>query len=144
MLKAGSSLDTCSLFYFSCINALNPSGALGLLLPEPFFNVATYEDTRVSALSFQIERLSHYGKPFKGLLTGAARNSSPQEELQSSERNRLRFTKKKIFKRNGISFQKNPKSIFNISCTADDAEVIEHIYSIPHITLSGERSGDLV
>lgn len=136
ILKAGSSLDTCSLFYFSCINALNVGGVLGLLLPEAFFNVATYEDARVSALSFQIDRLSHYGKPFKGLLTGAVgivlckKNCNLQGAIDCAY-------EKKVFKRDGISFHKNPKSVFNISCTTDDAEVIEHIYSIPHLTLCG-------
>ena len=142
ILKAGSSLDTCSLFYFSCINALNPGGTLGLLLPESFFNVATYEDARVSALSFKIERLSHYGKPFKGLLTGAVgmvlckKNCNLQGAIDCTFDN-------KVFKRNVISFHNNPKSIFNISCTANDAEVIEHIYSIPHITLSGRAKWGL-
>lgn len=142
ILKAGSSLDTCSLFYFSCINALKSKGVLGLLLPESFFNVATYEDARMSALSFQIERLSHYGKPFKGLLTGAVgmvlskRNCNPQSAIDCAY-------ERKAFKRNGISFHKNPKSIFNISCTEDDAEVIEHIYSIPYITLGGRAKWGL-
>lgn len=137
MLKAGNSLDTCSLFYFSCIGALNNGGTLGLLLPESFFNVATYEDARVSALSFQIDRLSHYGKPFKGLLTGAVgivlskKSCDLQSEIDCMHENTR-------FRRSGSSFHKNPKSIFNISCTADDAEVIAHIYSIPHITLSGQ------
>ena len=142
MIKAGKSLDTCSLFYFSCINALNPDGVLGLLLPESFFNVATYEDARVSALTYQIERLSHYGKPFKGLLTGAVgmvlckKNCSLNHEIDCSY-------EKQVFKRDRISFCKNPKSIFNISCTAGDAEIIEHIYSIPHITLSGRAKWGL-
>ncbi len=142
ILKAGSSLDTCSLFYFSCINALNSGGFLGLLLPESFFNVATYEDARLSALSFQIERLSHYGKPFKGLLAGAVglvlckKNCNLQSEIDCTH-------ERKHFKRNVISFHKNPKSIFNISCTEGDAEVIEHIYSIPHITLGGRAKWGL-
>jgi site-specific DNA-methyltransferase (adenine-specific) len=141
-LEAGSSLDTCSLFYFSCMNALTPGGILGLLLPESFFNVTTYEDARASALSFQIIRLSHYGKPFKGLLTGAVgmvickKNCNLQSAIDCAY-------EKQAFKRNGISFHKNPKSIFNISCTADDAEVIEHIYSIPHVTLSGRAKWGL-
>lgn len=142
ILKAGSSIDTCSLFYFSCINSLNPNGMLGLLLPESFFNVATYEDARESALSLQIDRLSHYGKPFKGLLTGAVgmvlskKDCNIYGEIDCTYEN-------KVFKRNTISFHKNPKSIFNISCTEDDAEVIEHIYSIPHITLSGRSKWGL-
>jgi site-specific DNA-methyltransferase (adenine-specific) len=44
---------------------------------------------------------------------------------------------KKVFKRVSASFHRNPKSIFNISCTSDDAEVIAHLYSIPHFTLRG-------
>ena len=142
MLKAGSSLDTCSLFYFACMSALNQGGTLGLLLPEAFFNVATYEDARASALTFQIERLSHFGKPFKGLLTGAVgivlrkRNCNLETEVDCVHEN-------KAFKRTINSFLKNPKSIFNISCTTDDAQVIEHIYSIPHITLSGRAKWGL-
>lgn len=142
ILKAGSSLDTCSLFYFSCINALNPGGVLGLLLPESFFNVATYEDARVSALSFKIERLSHYGKPFKGLLTGAVGIVLCKKSCNLQSLIDCAY-EKNVFKRNGISLHKNPKSIFNISCSADDAEVIEHIYSIPHITLKGRAKWGL-
>lgn len=142
ILKAGNSLDTCSLFYFSCANALNQGGTLGLLLPESFFNVATYEDARVSALSYQIERLSHYGKPFKGLLTGAVGMVLCKQSCNLQSAIDCAY-EKEAFKRNGISFHKNPKSIFNISCTADDAEVIEHIYSIPHITLSGRAKWGL-
>ena len=135
ILKAGSSLDTCSLFYFSCVNALNLNGKLGLLLPEAFFNVATYEDARVSALSYQIERLSSYGKPFKGLLTGAV--GIVLTKISNTGAVIDCLYEKNKFQRDALSFQKNPKSIFNISCTLDDAEVISHIYSIPHVTLKG-------
>lgn len=136
VLNAGGSLDTCSLFYFACINSLKLSGSLGLLLPEAFFNVATYEDARVSALSYKIERLSHYGKPFKGLLTGAVaivlrkKNGSLKNTIKCTYENR-------DFKRKLASFHENPKSIINISCTGDDADVLAYIYSIPHLTLRG-------
>lgn len=136
ILKAGNSLDTCSLFYFSCINALNLNGKLGFLLPEAFFNVATYEDARVSTLSYQIEKLSYYGKPFKGLLTGAV--GIVLNKMNPNEGAVIDCLYEKIrFQRDVLSFQKNPKSIINISCTPDDAEVISHIYSIPHLTLNG-------
>lgn len=141
-LKAGSSLDTCSLFYFSCINVLNEGGTLGLLLPESFFNVTTYEDARVSVLSFQIERLSHYGKPFKGLLIGAVGMVLCKQSCNFISAIDCAY-EKKVFKRDIFSFRTNPKSIFNISCTADDAEVIKYIYSIPHITLSGRANWGL-
>jgi len=142
ILEAGSSLDTCSLFYFSSLKALNIGGVLGLLMPESFFNVATYEDARISALSYQIERLSHYGKPFKGLLTGAVgivlrkKSGNLGSEIECAYEN-AKFTREKA------SFHRNPKSIFNISCTANEAEVIEHIYSIRHITLRGRAKWGL-
>jgi len=134
VLNAGNSLDTCSLFYFACINALKLEGVLGLLLPDAFFNVSAYEDARLSTLTFQIERLSYYGKAFKGLLTGAVgivlhkKSCDLESEVDCTYES-------KFFKRKINSLHSNPKSIFNISCTSDDAQVIEHIYSIPHITL---------
>lgn len=134
-LKTGTCLDTCSLFYFACINALNIDGLLGLLMPNAFFNVAAYEDTRVSALSFQIERLSDYGKPFKRLLTGAVGIVLRKNKSDLTSKIQCSY-KQNSFSRYSSSFYKNPKSIFNLSCSAEDAAVIEHIYSIPHITLS--------
>jgi len=134
VLNAGNSLDTCSLFYFACMNALKLEGVLGLLLPDAFFNVAAYEDARLSTLTFQIERLSYYGKAFKGLLTGAVgivlhkKSCDLESEVDCTYES-------KFFKRKINSLHSNPKSIFNISCTSDEAQVIEHIYSIPHITL---------
>ncbi len=136
ILNGGNSIDTCSLFYFCCMNALIPSGTLGLLLPESFFNVAIYEDARLSALMFQIQRLSHYGKPFRGLLTGAVGMVLSKEHHDQNREVECAYAEK-TFRRNINSFRKNPKSIFNISCTEDEAKVIQHIYSIPHITLSG-------
>lgn len=136
ILKGGSSIDTCSLFYFCCIKSLNLGGTLGLLLPESFFNVATYEDARLSALMLQIQRLSHYGKPFKGILTGAVGMVISKKD-SILDQNIDCVYKDKNFKRNVDSFRKNPKSIFNISCTDDEAKVIEHVYSIPYVTLRG-------
>lgn len=142
ILRGGNSLDTCSLFYFSCMSALKTGGTLGLLLPESFFNVAIYEDARTSVLTFQIDQLSHYGKPFKGLLMGAVgivlskKHSNLQHEIECKYENNS-------FKRACGSFHKNPKAIFNISCTAEDAKVVEHIYSIPHTTLQGQAKWGL-
>ena len=72
-----------------------------MLLPESFFNVATYEDARVSALSFQIERLSHYGKPFKGLVTGAVGIVLRKQNCNLHRAIDCTY-EKKVFKRNVI------------------------------------------
>ena len=70
-LEAGASLDTCSLFFFACLRCLKSSGGLGLLLPESFFNVSSFESARTKALQLSIKRLIDYGKPFKGLISKA-------------------------------------------------------------------------
>ena len=71
IFNTGKSLDTSALFFFASLYCLNENGSLGFLLPEAFFNIATFESARSKALDLSIERLIDYGKSFKGLLTKA-------------------------------------------------------------------------
>lgn len=133
-LGAGNASDTCSLFFFACIESLESEGELGLLLPEAFFNIATYEATRRKALCYSMERMVDYGKPFKGLVTKAQaitlRKSTCNGEKPVSCGNL-----ESVFFRSKESFATNPKAIFNLYCDDSDAEVLSHIFSLPHITL---------
>ena len=141
-LGAGVSIDTCSLFFFACIRSLKENGELGLLLPEAFFNIATFEDARVKALQLQIERLIDYGKAFKGLVTKAQavviRNIIPAKyaivacEVNGTDHNR-----------STESFRYNPKSILNLYCNDKDAEILQYLLSTPHITLKNRASWGL-
>ncbi|GHT54935.1 hypothetical protein AGMMS49982_20350 [Bacteroidia bacterium] len=133
---SGKSIDTCSLFFFACLNKLNVTGKLGFLLPEAFFNISTFEDARKRALELQIERLIDYGKPFKGLLTRAQaiilkNEKSLADETVDCESENLKFS------RDLESFRKTPKHIFNLWAKSEVAEVIDHVFSVPHITLQG-------
>lgn len=133
-LGAGSSVDTCSLFFFACIKSLKKNGELGLLLPEAFFNIAVFEDARIKALELSIERLIDYGKAFKGLVSKAQaivlRNcaSDPSSAILCSGNGTW-------FKRSLDSFRNNPKSILNLYCNNEDADTLQHLMSVPHITL---------
>jgi len=133
-LKAGSSLDTCSLFFFACIESLSEQGELGLLLPEAFFNIATYEAPRRKALYYSIERMIDYGKPFKGLLT-KAQAICLRKTTNNTSSSVACGDPKNSFSRSPKSFAKNPKAIFNLYCDNEDAEVLLHIFSLPYITL---------
>lgn len=135
-LEAGSSKDTSALFFFASMKSLNPSGYLGFLLQDAFFNIAAYENARRAALENQILGLLDFGKPFQGLLTKAKaivlRKQSPDAlnaAICASGK-----TKNKVPQK---VFEKNPKSIFNFTCSETDLEVIEHILSVPHHTLRG-------
>ena len=140
IFRAGKSTDTSSLFFFACLNLLNKDGKLSFLLPEAFFNISTFEDARKKALSLNIIRLVDYGKAFKGLLTKAQaivlQNSKIQEKI-SCEANQISHF------RSVLSFQKTPKHIFNFWANAETAEVIEHIYSIAHVTLENNAKWGL-
>lgn len=138
-LNAGTSLDTCSLFYYCCLSALAEKGVLGLLLPESFLNVASYEDVRISLLSYDIHKIHHYGKPFRGLLTGAFGVVINKINCIDSKAISCRYSNE-YFSRDSSSFKKNPRSIINVSCTSEESKIIEYLYSIPHVTLSNNAS----
>jgi len=141
-LGAGASVDTCSLFFFACVKCLKKEGELGLLLPESFFNIASFEDARVKALQLSIERLIDYEKVFKGLVTKAQaivlRNNAP--ECSSDI---LCESVGTGYKRSVYSFRSNPKSILNLYCNYEDADTLQYIMSVPHITLKNKASWGL-
>jgi len=129
-----SSLDTSSLFFFACMKSLRNNGTIGLLLPEAFFNISTFEEVRSEALRYKIKRVVDYGKPFKGLVTKAyglvlmKRYSDAEFKVECCYQDN-------IFTRKINSFRNNPKKIINLHCSYDDEQVISHVFSIPYITL---------
>jgi len=138
----GSSVDTCSLFFFACLACLNHEGTLGLLLPESFFNISTFEHARLKALSLTVNRLVDYGKAFKGLLTKAQAivlTNKPAElnDLVKCE-NSCGSTRRSV-----RSFLSNPKSILNLYCDHKSADTLEYLFSIPHINLAERASWGL-
>ena len=136
---AGNSIDTCALFLFACLRCLNTDGCLGLLLPEAFFNIASFEDARRMALSLSIVRLIDYGRIFPGLMTKAqaiiVENNSQDPNDHVECRNA-----KSVFSRKKKSFKSNPKAILNLNCDERDAEVVSYLFSLPHDTLEGQAT----
>lgn len=133
LLNVSSSLDTCAIFFQACIKMLNDRGSLGFILPDAFFNISSYEGVRASALNHQIERLIDYEKPFKNLVAKAqgivlSKNYPACKVVECQN-------KLQTYQRKKESFTQNPKSILNLHCSQEDADVISHIYSIPHVTL---------
>lgn len=137
-LNAENSVDTCSLFFFACLRCLAISGRLGLLLPESFFNIATFESARIRALSLHITDLIDYDRPFKGLLTKSFAMVLKNESVDEIPTSVICRTKSQSYMRWPSSFAKNPKSIINFQTNPDAASVIEHVFSVPHVTLSGK------
>ncbi|QDT88425.1 Modification methylase VspI [Gimesia algae] len=132
--SAGNSSDTCSLFFFASLTRLQRTGYLGLLLPDAFFNVATFATARRRALSRDIKALMDFGKPFPSLITKAKgivlqNQTNPHVPIICEG---LADTTE----RTPSSFQQNPKSILNFSCSPDAAAVIAHLYAQDHLKLA--------
>jgi site-specific DNA-methyltransferase (adenine-specific) len=135
-LRAGESIDSCSLFFFASLNCLNTNGELGLLLPESFFNVGAYEAARIKALEYSIKRVIDYGKAFRGLITKAHAIVLEKTPIHADLKLECIGPKARAL-RKASSFKINPKAIFNHHCSQESAEVISNVFSIPHRTLKG-------
>lgn len=133
----GNSLDTTSLFLAASLFILKPYGFLGFLIQEAFFNITTFEDIRRKVISKKILRFIDYGKAFKGLMTKA---QAIIVENKAGGKNDIIecCIENKSFKRTLISFSENPKQIFNFCTNEIEAQVINHLYSIKHITLKNK------
>jgi len=137
IFNSGKSLDTSSLFFFASLKILKNGGILGFLLPEAFFNIATFQDAREVALKYNIDRLVDYGKSFKGLLT-KAQAIILTKVLPKDDYDIICETNKMSFLRNRYSFENNPKKIFNFNVNTESSKIIKHVYKLPHITLANK------
>jgi len=123
---------------FASLRRLAPGGQLGLLLPDSFFNIATFEAARARVLSLQLEAFIDYGRPFKGLLSKAfafvLKNEAADIENSTVECR----TKSGIFRKQHGTFCENPKSIINLQTRPEHDTVIQHVFRRPHVLLSGK------
>lgn len=132
--QTGKSTDTSSVFLAASLLVLSDNGYLGFLVQEAFFNIAVYEDIRCKILKKKLLRLVDYDRAFSKLQTKAQavilqNRKSNEYDLVICE------NKNKKFVRFAHSFLKNPKYIFNFYTDNEDAKIIDHLFSIPHITL---------
>ena len=143
LFNSGNSNDTSSLFYFASLKMLKDDGMLGFLLPDAFFNIASFEDARKSLLTLNIKRLIDYGKPFKGLMTKAmAFVATNDESLKSKDEREVNceiYNVKKHLRSQG-SFLDIPKHILNFHIDERESELIRKLFSKPHITLKDNAS----
>jgi len=140
--RAGSSIDTCSLFFFACLACLSSGGTLGLLLPESFFNISTFEHARLKALSLNVNRMVDYDKAFKGLLTKAQAiilTNKPREQHDFVKCDKAGDSTQRSVR----SFLSNPKAILNLHCDHESAATLDYLFSIPHIRLAEQASWGL-
>ena len=138
LYNSGNSNDTSALFYFACLKMLKENGKIGMLLPDSFFNISSFENARKSLLSLQINRFVDYGKAFKGLMTKAVafvacKVNRQQTTVNSQIECEIYSVKKHL--RSQESFADIPKCIFNFHIEESENDIIRHVFSMPHIRL---------
>ena len=135
--NSGSSNDTSALFYFACKKVLKEDGMMGMLLPDSFFNITSFEDARKSLMTLQINRFVDYGNAFKGLMTKAMAfvANSQQSTVNSQQMISCEIYNVKKHLRSQNSFSDIPKCIFNFHIEEKESDVIRRVFSLPHVTL---------
>jgi site-specific DNA-methyltransferase (adenine-specific) len=137
----GIKVDSSALFVLICLNIMQKDGLLGVLLPDAFFNIAAFKSVREAVLKKSLIQLINHDKPFDGLQTKA------YSFIVNNNNNNLTSVKCRTQTsqhiRKQIDFINNPNYIINFDTTKTEAEVISHLYSYPHQTLSGKAKWGL-
>ena len=138
LYNSGNSNDTSALFYFACLKVLKKDGKIGMLMPDSFFNISTFENARRSLMTLDINRFVDYGNAFKGLMAKAmcfvAKNSEWQK-LKDESLIQCEIYNVKKHLRSQESFVDIPKCIFNFHIEERESDIIRYVFSMPHITL---------
>ena len=138
LYNSGNSNDTSALFYFASLKMLKKDGMIGMLLPDSFFNISSFENARKSLLSLQINRFVDYGKAFKGLMSKAVAFVTTNDEwLKTNGKSMIECEIYNVRKhlRSQESFADIPKHIFNFHIEESESDMIRRVFSMPYITL---------
>ena len=133
--EAGLSVDTSSLFVFAILKVLKPQGIAGLLLPDSFFRIASFEDVRKVVLQNTVLQMKAYGKPFKTMNAACSllfRNEVAVEGHLVSCHDRGR-----AYDRPQQSFLEMPRHILNYWTSDREMAAIRQLMRHPYITLKG-------
>ena len=141
LYQIGKNTDTCSLFAFASIQLLSQNGSLGLLLPESVLNVARFQNLRQLFLSFSIQEIKNYGKAFKSVQSKAY--SIIIEKTTPNKNHQIQCSENYIHLRLQTSFTQNPMMIFNVWTTAEEQNVIQQLFILPHYSLKNNANWGL-
>lgn len=138
---AGTSTDTCSLFLFSVLSVLKPSGTTGLLLPDSFFKIAVFEDARKAVLQQTILKVKDYGKPFKNMYSAVSLVLRKQTfDINNTVICCFNHTD---YLRSQQSFLLMPRHNLNYWTKPEEMTLVEELLKQPYLTLKGHATWSL-
>ncbi len=136
-LHCSQQTDTSAIFLQAALRHAKQNAIIGMLLPEAFFNISSFSETRKLIANYYMLECVDFGKAFKGLLTkakGVVIKKIPYDITDSNHQVTCKENSKTHF-RYQKSFRRNQKYIFNFSCTHEEDKIIQHLYNIEHSTL---------
>ena len=141
-LSAGKSIDTSSLFFFAAKDMLTEDGFIGLLLPDAFMNIHTFQHARAELLTCKIIHLCDFGRPFQGLMARATGFLAQKTATKPNHLTQCSLPTESYLRKQS-SFASNPTQIFNIGANPQEQLVIERLLTTPHLTLKGNAKWGL-
>lgn len=134
LIKSGESF---SLFLEKSLRLLRPGGVLSFLLPEAMLKIKTHTDLRKLLLhETSIRKISMLGRVFSGVFTNVIRLDLIKDKAHEDwhvavewdgEAHRVRQKR----------FVENVNHAFDVTVNANDAQLLDKIYSVRHVTLKG-------
>ncbi len=128
--------DTSAIFFVAAQRLLVKGGRIGFLVQDAVFNIGAFEWLRERMLALRIESLKDYGRPFKGLVTGAQSVVIENSDREEGDKCWCSF-RGECYQREIVSFARIPKKVMNFWATTQDMECMDAIYCRPHKTLEG-------
>ncbi|MBE7713216.1 MAG: hypothetical protein E7Z87_05685 [Cyanobacteria bacterium SIG26] len=121
-----------SYFIVQSTTLVKKEGQLTFILPESILNVKTHQDIRKFILdNLSVNEIVLHNRAFSGVLTNVV---TLNLKKQSAQNNQIKISANKIMTLSQKYYEKNPYNKFSIMDNKD-VEIIEKIYSVPHITL---------
>lgn len=139
--RTGSSSDTSSLFLFSILSVLKANGIAGVLMPESFFNIATYENARMAVLEKTVLMIKDYGKPFKNMYSACS--ILFKNTLTDGDNQVVCVKGQSEYVRVHKSFSEMPKHILNYWTNEKEMAFLEQVLQQPYLTLKGHADWGL-
>lgn len=133
-LNCAKTLDSSAIFLHYLMVLCQDNSAIGMLLPEAFFNIGNFQATRAMLRDYHISDMMDFDKAFKGLITKAKAIIIHKTPAKTNHKIYC-HTPQRQYERAQSSFFNNPKQIFNFHITQEISDNITKIYQKPHITL---------
>ena len=139
--RTGNSTDTSSFFLFSILSVLKANGIVGVLMPESFFNIATYENARIAVLEKTMLMIKDYGKPFKNMYSACS--IWLQNTLTDGDNHVTCVKGMNEYVRVQKSFSEMPKHILNYWTNDVEMAFLEQVLQQPYLTLKDHATWGL-